>query len=147
MELETFSVIAQIVSSIAIVATLAYLAVQSKQTNNMLLGDSRQASMEAEMTLLANIISNPEIANRILGNSQEHMQNQALLIMFMRTREFQWFQYKAGTLDRETFRSYMSPIGDWLRSEVSTSFWSRFKGGFDPAFVTFVDEMIGRQSA
>jgi len=135
------------VSSVAIVATLVYLAVQSKQTNNMLHGNSRQAAMSADVTLLSTIIDHPDIAGKILGIGSEHVQNQSLLIMFMRTREFQWFQYKAGTLDRETFESYMSPVAFWMHSDVSAAFWARFKRGFDPAFVAFVDGMIERQAA
>ena len=59
------------------------------------------------------------------------VQNQSLLIMFMRTREFQWLQYRVGTLDRETFESYMNPVAFWMRSQVSTDFWTCFKTGFD----------------
>jgi hypothetical protein len=49
MKLETTAAIAEIVSSIAI------------QTNNMLVGDSRQAALEADVQLFSNTLNNPEI--------------------------------------------------------------------------------------
>jgi hypothetical protein len=118
MKLEKMAALAEIISSVAIVATLAYLAIQAQQTNRMLLGDSRQAALEADLTILSSQINNPEVASRILGYDVEDVQNQALLISFMRIREYQWLQFNNGTLDREAFESYVSPVVFWLSSEI-----------------------------
>jgi len=50
MKLEKTAAIAEIVSSVAIVATLAYLAFQAQQTDNLLLGNSRQATLNSVPT-------------------------------------------------------------------------------------------------
>ena len=118
MKLEKVAALAEIVSSVAIVATLAYLAIQSQQTNRMLLGNSRQAALAADLSLLSTQISNPEVGARILELDANGIQNQAMLISFMRIREYQWLQFRNGTLDRETFESYVSPVRFWLTSEI-----------------------------
>jgi hypothetical protein len=56
MTLDSIAALAEIISSVAIVATLIYLAVQSRQTKDMLLGNSRQAAMSADVTLLTNLL-------------------------------------------------------------------------------------------
>lgn len=142
MKIERLAAIAEIVSSVAIVATLAYLAIQSKQTNDMLLGSSRQAAVAADVTLLTSALDHPAAAARILGLDPETMQTQALLIIFMRAREFQWLQYRSGTLDRETFESYMSPASTWLQSDLGAAWWASYHGQFDRDFVEFVNAWL-----
>jgi hypothetical protein len=144
MKLDKTAAVAEIVSSIAIVATLAYLAIQSQQTNDMLVGNSRQAALEADLQLLSNTLNNPTIASRILGFPVERIQNQALLIHFMRTREYQWLQYQMGTLDRDTLESYVQPVDVWLTSEVGDAWWRENQGSFDPEFAQFINEFLER---
>lgn len=146
MKLERTAAIAEIVSSIAIVGTLAYLAIQSHQTNNMLVGNSRQAALEADVQLFSNALDNPDIMARILGHDVEQVRNESLLIQFMRTREYEWFQYQNGTLDRETFESHMTPVGGWLSTEIGGSWWASYQRQFDPKFVAFVNAILKRRS-
>ena len=142
MNLDSIAAIAGIVSSVAIVATLAYLAVQSRQANSMLLGNSRQAAMSTDVALLTAILANADTASRILGSDPEEVKSQALLIIFMRSREFQWLQFRAGTLDRQTLESYMSPVNVWLTAELGAAWWASNRRNFDPDFVAFVDAWI-----
>lgn len=144
MKLDRLAATAEIISSVAIVATLAYLAVQARQTNDMLIGNSRQAAMATDVQLLTTQLENPVIASRILELDPEDMQNQALLIIFVRSREFQWFQYRSGTLDRQTFESYMAPVGRWLHSDIGSAWWATSHGTFDPDFTAFVDDWLER---
>jgi hypothetical protein len=146
MKLETTAAVAEIVSSIAIVATLAYLAIQAQQTNNMLVGNSRQAALAADIQLLSNTLDNPEVTARILGRDVEQVRNEAVLIHFMRTREYEWFQYQSGTLDQETFESHMTPVGGWLTTEIGASWWASYQRQFDPRFAAFVNAIRERHS-
>ena len=65
-----------------------------------------------------------------------------MLISFMRIREYQWFQYKNGTLDREAFESYMSPVNFWPSSQMSAEWWTDLQGQFDPEFTDFVNSIL-----
>ena len=146
MKLEKIAALAEIISSVAIVATLAYLAIQAQQTNRMLLGNSRQAALEADLSLLSSQINNPEVGARILELDAQVIQDQAMLISFMRIREYQWFQFKNGTLDRKAFESYVSPVEGWISSEIGAEWWTSVaKSSFDPEFVEFIDQLISTQ--
>jgi hypothetical protein len=48
MKIEKLAAIGELVSSVAIVSTLVYLAVQTQQTNSALIGNSRQATLMAD---------------------------------------------------------------------------------------------------
>ena len=61
MKLEKLSAMAELVSSVAIVVTLIYLAVQTQQTNIALHAASREATMMADVTMLAAAMENPEV--------------------------------------------------------------------------------------
>jgi hypothetical protein len=146
MKIEKTAAIAEIVSSIAIVATLAYLAIQSQQTNNMLVGNSRQAALQADLQLLSNMLNNPDAAARVLGFETERVENEVLLIHFMRTREYQWLQNEAGTLDLDTLESYMAPVDFWLLSDIGAEWWDTTQDEFDPEFAGFVNSFLERSS-
>jgi len=60
--------------------------------NDMRVGNSQQAALASDVQLLSTQIQNPLVAARILEIDLEKLQNQALLIMFMRSREFQWLE-------------------------------------------------------
>ena len=139
-----WSAIAEIASSIAIVVTLIYLAIQSQQTNSMLVGNSRQAALQADLQLVSNSFNNPEVAARILGIDAEEVESQSLLIHLMRTREFQWLQYQNGALDLDTFESYMTPVDPWLSTEIGASWWAVNQRAFDPEFAEFVNAFLER---
>lgn len=143
MKLEKLSATAEIVSSVAIVATLAYLAVQARQTNDMLLGNSRQATLMSDMNYLSAALQYPEEAARLLEQPPDDMRESTLLIIFFRTREFAWFQFRNGALDREALESYMRPVLPTLRSEIGASWWASIgQTAFDSEFVGFVNEWM-----
>jgi len=142
MRLDRLAAVAEIVSSAAIVLTLVYLAIQARQANDMLLGNSRQAAIATDVALLTSTIEYPETLGKIIGIDPEQARMQSMLILFVRSREFEWFQYQNGTLDRGAFESYMKPATQWLRSDVGAAFWAGNKEQFDPAFHKFVDEWL-----
>ena len=143
MRLERLSSIAEIVSSVAIVITLAYLAVQARQTNNMLLGNSRQATLMADMNYLSAALEYPQEAASLLEAPPEDVRESTLLIIFFRTREFAWFQFRNGALDDEALESYMRPVAPTLRSEIGASWWASIgQTAFDSEFVEFVNEWM-----
>ena len=142
MNIQRLSAIAEIVSSVAIVATLVYLGIQARQTNELLIGGSRQAALSADLSLFAMNLANPDVAARILGASAEQIQENSLLNTFMRAREYQWMQYRSGSLDRMTFESYMQPVKTWLQTEIGADYWRAFQETFDPEFTEFTNEWI-----
>jgi hypothetical protein len=146
MSWEHAATAASIVSSIAVLATLVYLAIQTKQAKSMLLGSSRQAALATDIALLTTVMDHPDAAAKILALDADRVRVQSLLIFFMRAREFQWFQYRSGTLDREAFESYMKPVQGWLGSDTGATYWNAVQQHLDQKFVGFVNAWLTREA-
>ncbi len=142
-----FSAISEIVSSIAVVVTLIYLAIQTQQTNDALLASSREATMTADVEIIGAMIANPEaFANLHKPHSEltlsEQQQTANVLAGLLRIREFAWFQYKSGVLDETTLRSYLAPLARWLKWEGAKPTWALFSQEIDPEFVAYIDQVL-----
>jgi len=147
MNIESAAAIAEIVSSLAILVTLIYLAKQTQQTNNALLANSRQAMMTAEVALIASVINSPDAyANSERPFSEltpaERYQVGNMLAGLLRVREYAWFQYKHGILDEATLRSYLAPVARWINSGEVSYFWQMFAAEIDPEFVSYVEKLV-----
>ena len=148
MKLERIAPLAEIISSVAIVLTLIYLAIQTNQTNSALVANSRQATMLADMTLISALISNPEAMgnthrpfNELTDAEQDQLGN--VLAGVIRSREFAWLQYQSGILDEATFASYMETPVRWIREdEAFRYYWEYFSAGSNPDFRSYVNQLL-----
>lgn len=76
MKVERLAATAEIVSSIAVVIALVYLAVQTQQTNSALVASSRQATMTSDVAMITALVSNPEAwtnTHTPLNNGRERL--------------------------------------------------------------------------
>lgn len=148
MKLEKIAPLAEIVSSVAIVATLIYLSIQTQQTNSALVANSRQSTMLADMTLISALISNPET----MGNTRrpfaeltyaEQDQLGNVLAGVLRSREFAWLQYQNGILDEATFSSYMETRIRWISEEEAFKYyWEYFSRTTNPEFASYLNSLL-----
>ena len=148
MKLERAAPIAEIVSSVAIVLTLIYLTVQTQQTNDALLANSRQGLLLADLTMIDTLVSNPEVvvnARRPPGELTEVEDGQVAntYAALLRSREFAWLQYQAGVLDEATFLSYMETMIR-MTSEYRAyhDYWAIFSPRTNPAFTVYVNSLL-----
>jgi len=144
MNLEIISAIAQIISSIAVLLTLIYLAVQTKQISRQtelntkaILSSSRQETLNQELWVLGKLIEDPtlrfiveehdELMN-IFGSdlSREQISKIANLYNAMfRIRENLWFQYTNGVLDEMTWNSYRRTFVSIMNADIRMKkYWS-----------------------
>jgi hypothetical protein len=145
MKLEKVSAIAEIVSSIAIVFTLAYLAIQAQQTNNALFEGSREATMLADVNFLLTVadypLLNAGLERELTLEQTETLRN--LMAAFFRIREFTWFQKEAGILDTETWESYAATTVRLVQNERVGPIWHYYAGEFAPGFFSESNEKAG----
>jgi hypothetical protein len=146
------SAIAEIVSSIAVLATLAYLAVQTQQlatqtqqNTEALQANGRQATTGLEMQLLLNQADHPEIWAR------QHLEDlsdvelahlNSWLVAFFRLRELDWFNYESGVIGEDEWQSYRQAIFKVLASERSRKWWANMANVYNASFAAEVTEMI-----
>ena len=144
------SSISDILSSAAILVTLVYLAVQTRQATRAAQSGTRQAMLAADQQLLQLIVDNPElylIRFKPQLTDEEKVRLGAYLVTFVRMREYNWLQYRNGILDEATWNSYRSSIAPFLGTAKTVDWWRKYareKIAFHPEFVAVVDQELTR---
>ena len=139
--------LSEIFSSIAIVITLIYLAIEITQNTDAIEGQTRQAvltSAQAEITLL---LDNPDLVRSLAGLEQlsetDSIRLDNFLALALRSREFSWLQYQSGSIDEAQWATEEVVLISIFDSEIARLWWQRMgREVFGEEFVDFVDELI-----
>jgi hypothetical protein len=157
MTLADLGTIAEIVSAIAVVVTLAYLAVQVSHSNKLARMQTRERMVEMTEAELRILIDDPELTMLLIKpaplEAMEANKVYNLLVLAMRHREWEWYQADngaIGTADAEQVKRDCFEVASlWLAYPRAREFWDttgRF--GFNPQFVAEIDAHLeGRQPA
>ena len=147
MNWEAIGVITEIIGVIVVVITLAYLAVQLRQNNELLRSESRQALVSNDLTSLSNNIDHADIFERYVSGSELSATDQLRLsFMFaldLRNREFEYFQFTNGILDEESWLTYRNVILINHSTGMGRKWWDEIGREFvDSGFAEQVDELL-----
>ncbi len=144
------SAISEIFSSVAILATLIYLAVEFQQNAEATRGDTRQAMLASDQQFLELLINDPGL--HLLGyepelSDEDKVRLGYFLITHLRMRENNWLQYENGILDETTWRAYRGSIVAVLSGPQTRHWWQNFgiERIFDSKFISIVDELLANQ--
>jgi hypothetical protein len=93
------------------------------------------------------VAANVDLLELITKPDRLSFQNQlrfsCLMILELRNREHEYFQYKAGVLDQEAWSSYRQILTVTFSNERGRRWWKSFGSGiFAPEFSRMVDEVI-----
>jgi hypothetical protein len=154
-----WSAIAEIFGAIAVLATLAYLAIQTRylavqteQNTVAVQASVRQEMLSTELEFLGREIEFPSLAQ--IGRDGQEMTREdttrlnAYLLSFLRIRESQWLQYQSGALDERTWQSYSAAIPLVFNQDIRRLWWQLRSptfaetGEFDSEFVEVVSNLI-----
>ena len=148
MNLEKTSAVAELVSAIAIVVTLAYLANETRQNTLATQATVRQSMLEEDRELLFKQMEYPFIDLGLYNpdelTNEELVQLSAWLTVFFRVRENHWLQFQNGVIDESTWQAYRTPLRNILVSDHVRSMWRARteRGEFDVSFVADVNKYI-----
>lgn len=157
MKLEKLSALSEIVSSIAILITLIYLAIQTNQNTEQMRqnaeatkASTRQQMLGTDMAFLRDILENPEIVSlqyKAKLSDAEKAKVAAQYTMFLRQRENNWIQYKNGALDELSWHSMKSTINVIAHQPNFHLYWRNLSKtnnamGFAPALVELIDDIV-----
>ena len=147
MNWEAIGTVSEIVGALAVVITLAYLAVQIRQNNDLLRSESRQALVSNDVTSLRAGMELAYVFSKFVSGSALSAEEQfKLSLMFaldLRNREFEYFQYKNGLLDEETWLAYRHVILINHSSELGKKWWDEVgRGIVDPKFAQLIDDLL-----
>jgi hypothetical protein len=153
-----WSAIAEIISAAAILITLLYLSVQTRQlalqtaqNTRAVLASMNQESSDAETEWLYKLLDTPEsLINQspldALGDSydkEDVKKTQILVHAITRNRENQWMQYRNGVLEQDRWEPYRDTFAALLVSnEVAGAAWDAQRQSFVPGFREEVQQKV-----
>ena len=135
------------VGLIAIVVSLVFLVLETRQNTNALAAESRQSVLTGAQTELALIAENPNLVVSATKEgpltAEEQVALGAWLAAAMRAREFSWLQYRDGTIGEEQWNTEVLVIRWTLDSKRSREWWMNVgRKTVNPTFADFVDNDI-----
>jgi len=156
MTLANFGIIAEIVSAIAVVLTLAYLTLQVSHANKLARMQTRERMVQMTAEELRIQIEVPELAVLLIKpaplEAAEANMVYTLLVLAMRHREWEWYQAANGAIGKndaeQVKRDCLEVASLWLAYPRARKFWDttgRF--GFNPQFVAEIDAHLERSQA
>jgi hypothetical protein len=140
------------VGLIAIVASLVFLALETRQNTNALYAESRQSVLTAAQTELFVLVENPDIVLTVLKDDplteEDQVKVGAWLAAAMRAREYSWLQHRDGIIDEAQWETEVAIIL-WILDTARTRDWWEKRGRFGSSagFAEFVDSAIQNQPA
>jgi hypothetical protein len=148
MNIEKLSSVAELVSAIAIVVTLAYLAIETQQNTAAVQASVRQGMVDNDLEMIRMQLDFPVLftgrsADADLSD-EDLVRIHSSITALIRTRENQWLQYQNGVIDERTWRTYRTAITSILSTVFMRSWWRNRTalGLFDEGFVADVNKLL-----
>ena len=148
MKLEKLSALAELVSAIAIVVTLGYLAIQTQQNTAAVQASVRQTMLQDDMELIRQLSDYQFMYTGRSGDGElsdeDLVRLHTNILSLVRSRENQYLQYVNGVIDERSWRTYHSAIPAVLSTDFSRSWWKNRtgRGEFDEGFVSAVTSIL-----
>lgn len=147
MTLDQIGILAEIISFVAVVASLLYVAIQLKQNTAALNSQSRQAVLECSQAELFQRVEFPEIdiatAKEGIPSPEEQVKISVYMMAPFRAREFSWLQYQNGAIDEAQWNTEKIVISVVLSPRRTQTWWEKIsKYNYNPDFVSYVDSHI-----
>ncbi len=139
--------VSEILSSVAIVFTLIYLAIEINQNTEALHAQSRQAVLASSQAELFQFMDNPEMlgyfVNQEALSADESVKFHMYLVAIMRVREFSWLQFRSGAIDETQWATEYNILQVVLSTDRTRKWWFTMgRPAFGPEFAEFVDSAI-----
>ena len=151
MNWQALGTIAEIIGALVVVATVIYLAIQTRQHTLAVQASVRQAMLSEDRELLFKQMDFPFTTSPNYGtpkrakelSDDQLVQLTCWLMALMRTRENYWLQYQSGAIDEATWNTYLVPLRVSLSSHVGRSLWNNLStnGMYNPGFVNTVNRL------
>jgi len=151
---ESLGNVGDFIGGIAVVITLAYLALQIRQNSTSVKAASAQAVLGALAQSIASVASS-SAASRvvILGQTnfdqlseEEQLQFALWLLGWFRVFEQAHHQYVAGVLDPMQWKGHAAQLESTMQSPAVRRWWVVRRVLFDPDFRRFIEDLPAESS-
>ncbi len=146
-----WSSIAEIVSSVAILITLIYLAIQTQQSADAIDSQTRQSLIASAQFEQSIWIEHPELTALIIDSSvemtlEQKVQLDSLMLLALSRREYAFQEFQAGVLEESAWADEKEIILLLLGTERTRSWWNSIgQYGWGQEFVNVVQDIIEDQ--
>ena len=149
MNWEALGAIGEIVGAVAVIVTLAYLAVQIRQNTRVFRSSTEQAQADAHSRCLSLIAQDSDLTRLYLrGASGESLDREESLrfgfllhVVFIQIQAA-FLHQRQGTLSSEQWVTVSRVASRWISSPGARAWWAEGKAVYRDEFVQAVDEMI-----
>lgn len=138
-------------ANFGVLVGIVFLIVEIKQNTELHKSDSRKAIISNDQASLLVALENHDIFKK-LGDAEILSQADQYRLSFifaidLRNREFEYFQYKSGSLDENTWKSYKDLILMNHATERGRVWWDKVgRGLVNPKFAELVDGMLAENA-
>jgi len=151
--LQEWSAVAEILSSVAVLATLVFFVLEIKQTNDAVRANTYQDMAAMIVDFNAQFFENPEVAEFIERTASEDYELtaiEAIRLRAMISAQYRmmvnvYFQYTVGTITEQRMKSLLYPaVLNFRRRGRMRIEWEEGEDKFllDPNFVEYLDKEI-----
>lgn len=151
MSIQDWGAVGEIVGGFAVVITLIYLSVQLRQTSNSLQAAAMNTSSEANVRVMHEIITHPELVDLLMKGAREGLggltANERIRFVnwynaSMRFFENHYMMYLANGLPPKAWDNDERGIAELLKSNGAQEAWDTQKHVFSDDFVERVDVIL-----
>ncbi len=151
--LQEWAAIAEILSSIAVLATLIFFVIEIRQTKDAVRANTYQGMAAMTVDFNAQFFENPEVSEFIERTASEDYEltaSEAIRLRAMISAQYRmtdniYFQYEVGTISRRRMESLLHPlILNLRRRGKMRSEWENGEDRYllDPGVVAYIDSKI-----
>lgn len=152
MKLEKYALLAEIISSIAIIATVIVLIFEVRGGTEATLAANRQSLASRTEELLITLATSPDLLririkaeNNIELTDVEELQYSSYIAAFLRLAEEAYLQYRDEQLSEEYWLTRANNLVDTrVGNKVAREYWDSWnqQGWFTADFATWLDEAL-----
>lgn len=140
-----WAAIAEILSAIAILVTLLYLAIQTKQNTQAIIVSTAQNVIERESGVISELVEFPGIYESFTKpelTDDELIRLHAFLANLLRVHENYWMLFKLGVVDETTINRYQGSLVPILSFKRTRNWWKNVENAFDPTFSDRINHLL-----
>lgn len=150
MNWQAFSGIAQIISAVAVVGSVVYLAIQIRQTRQQDVSENLQSTVDRWVTALTSAMRSEDDADflRRALNDYESLSPpqvarlQAFMLDVVAPFQAIHGKHQSGLIDRRHWETVKTDLAAWFKCPGMLALWQEAKFAYPPYLVEEIDRAI-----
>ncbi len=150
MELQAYTLIAEVVGAVAVVLTLIYLAIQLRQNTKALRTSAYQGMVANSMQILTTLLADPERAQfflRVQSNPGQITEEDGVrwhwfMLAAFRHWDNLYYQYRTGALETEMWEGYDHLMTNWLQNQAWSEWFMEHEESFSRSLRVLIHDKI-----